>query len=35
MRMFNFGEVITLVGILVLMVAGTDALSLRLRRRVL
>lgn len=35
MRMFNFGEVVTLVGILVLMVAGTDALSLRLRRRVL
>jgi len=35
MRMFNFGEVVTLIGILVLMVAGTDALSLRLRRRVL
>jgi len=35
MRMFNFGEVVTLIGMLVLMVAGTDALSLRLRRRVL
>ncbi|MBI2081743.1 MAG: phosphonate ABC transporter, permease protein PhnE [candidate division NC10 bacterium] len=35
MRMFNFGEVVTLIGILVLMVAGTDALSLRLRRRLL
>jgi phosphonate transport system permease protein len=35
MRMFNFGEVITLIGILVVMVAATDALSLRLRRRML
>lgn len=35
MRMFNFGEVVTLIGILVVMVAGTDALSLRLRRRLL
>jgi phosphonate transport system permease protein len=35
MRMFNFGEVVTLIGILALMVAGTDALSLRLRRRIL
>jgi len=35
MRMFNFPEVVTLIVVLFLMVAGTDALSLRLRRRVL
>jgi len=35
MRMFNFPEVVTLIGVLFLMVAGTDALSLRLRRRLL
>lgn len=35
MRMFNFHEVLTLVGILALLVMGVDALSARLRRAIL
>jgi phosphonate transport system permease protein len=35
MRMFDFGQVITLVAILFLMVAGVDALSARARRAIL
>ena len=35
MRMFNFNQVITLVGILFVMVAGVDALSARARRAIL
>ena len=34
MRMFNFGEVLTLLGILWVLVAGVDALSGFIRGRV-
>ena len=35
MRMFDFSQVITLVAILFVMVAGVDALSARTRRAIL
>lgn len=35
MRMFNFNQVTTLVAILFVMVAGVDALSVRVRSAIL
>jgi len=35
MRMFNFHEILTLIGILALLVAGVDALSARVRKAIL
>lgn len=35
MRMFNFNQVLTLVAILFVIVAGVDALSARIRNTIL